>query len=58
LVRTTPGAAPNWASGNQNQDIPKVARSVATSGSSSFIREALNFVEEEKTRNGFIKFLN
>jgi len=28
----TPLAHPNWASGNQNQDIPKVALLVATSG--------------------------
>jgi len=32
LVWTTPLVHPNWASGNQNQDIPKVAFLVATSG--------------------------
>ena len=29
----TPGVLPNWASGNQNQLIPKVAFFVATVGS-------------------------
>jgi len=32
LVRMTPLVHPNWASGNQNQDIPNVAFLVATSG--------------------------
>ena len=39
LVATTPEAQPNWASGNQNQDIPNHAFSVfmATSENKHFL---------------------